>query len=452
MKIINMLKKILIANRGEIAVRIIRACNEMDILTVAVYAAGDESSLHVQLADEAICIGPRSMQESYLNMTAILSAAIATGSEAVHPGFGFLSENPEFAARCVECGLVFIGPKAQMILDMGDKARARALAIKAKVPVIQGSTGVLKSVDDAKRTAKKIKYPVLIKAVSGGGGKGMRVVEREEELEMAYKTAQFEAQTSFGDPTLYMERYIIKPKHIEFQILADKFGNVIHLGERDCSIQRRNQKVLEEAPSIFLSEKLRLQMGEAAVRLAKNVDYEGVGTIEYLVDAAGDFFFIEMNTRIQVEHPITEMITGIDLVKEQIKVADGEKLAYRQRDVKLSGHAIECRINAEDPAKQFRPCPGPVDVIFFPGGNGVRIDSALYPGCSVSPSYDSMIAKIIVHGTNRAEAIAKMKRCLEECIIGPITTNIDFQYEIINNTSYINGDFDTSFIPTHFKL
>ncbi len=445
-----MFKKILIANRGEIAVRIIRACNEMNILTVAVYASGDESSLHVQLADESVCIGPRSVQESYLNKTAILSAAIATGAEAIHPGFGFLSENPDFAARCEECGIIFIGPKSEMIMQMGDKAMARELAIKAKVPVILGSTGVLKSVDDAKKTAKKIKYPVLIKAVSGGGGKGMRIVEREEELEMAFKTAQFEAQTSFGDPSLYMERYIIRPKHIEFQILADKHGNVIHLGERDCSIQRRNQKVIEESPSVFLTEKLRTQMGEAAIRLAKNVNYEGVGTIEYLVDDTGSFYFIEMNTRIQVEHPVTEMVTGIDLIKEQIKVAYGIKLPYRQKDIHLVGHAIECRINAEDPAHKFRPSPGPADVIFFPGGNGVRIDSALYPGYVVSPSYDSMIAKIIVHGVDREEAIAKMKRCLEECIISPITTNIDFQYEIINNEAYIQGQFDTSFIQKHF--
>ncbi|MGL5043117.1 MAG: acetyl-CoA carboxylase biotin carboxylase subunit [Culicoidibacterales bacterium] len=446
-----MFKKILIANRGEIAVRIIRACNEMNILTVAIYAQGDESSLHVQLADEIICVGPRDVQQSYLNKTAILSAAIATGAEAIHPGFGFLSENAEFAARCVECGINFIGPKAEMITQMGDKAMARQLAIKAKVPVIFGSLGMLKSVEDAKRTAKKIKYPILIKAVSGGGGKGMRVVEREEELEMAYKTAQFEAQTSFGDASLYMEKYILRPKHIEFQILADKHGNVVHLGERDCSIQRRNQKVVEESPSVFLSEKLRQQMGDAAIRLAKNVEYEGVGTIEYLVEESGLFYFIEMNTRIQVEHPVTEMVTGIDLVKEQIKVAMGQKLTYRQKDIQLTGHAIECRINAEDPFNNFRPSPGPVEVLFFPGGHGVRIDSALYQGCSVSPTYDSMVAKIIVHGKTREEAISKMRRCLEECIITPIKTNIDFQYEIINNEDYISGTFDTSFIPTHFK-
>lgn len=446
-----MFKKILIANRGEIAVRILRACREMSIETVAIYAEGDETSLHVQLADEAICVGPRVMQESYLNMTSVLSAAIATGAQAIHPGFGFLSENAEFAKRCEECGVVFIGPKSESISLMGDKAIARETAIKAKVPVVPGSTGVITSVEEAKKVARKIKYPVIIKAVSGGGGKGMRIVEREEEVEIAFKTAQFEAQTSFGDASLYMEKYIVNPKHIEFQILADKHNNVIHLGERDCSIQRRNQKVMEEAPSVFLSDKLRTQMGEAAVRLAKNVAYEGVGTIEYLVDKNGAFYFIEMNTRIQVEHPVTEMVTGVDLIKEQIKVAFGEKLTLRQRDVVLTGHAIECRINAEDPSNGFRPSPGPTDVIFFPGGNGVRIDSALYPGYKIPPTYDSMIAKIIVHGVDRAEAIAKMRRALEECIIEPITTNIDFQYEIINNEAFIQGNFDTSFIETYFK-
>lgn len=447
-----MFKKILIANRGEIAVRIIRACQELNISTVAIYAQGDEKSLHVQLADRSICVGPKSMKDSYLNMTSIISAAIATGAKAIHPGFGFLSENAEFARRCLECGIEFIGPSAENIASMGDKAEARSMALKAKVPVVPGSPGVVESVQDAQKIAQKIKYPIIIKAVSGGGGKGMRVVENEHEIEMAFKTAQFEAKSAFGDDSLYVEKYIVRPKHIEFQILADKHGNVIHLGERDCSIQRRNQKVLEEAPSVFLTDKLRHAMGDAAIRLAKKVDYVGVGTIEYLVDATGAFYFIEMNTRIQVEHPVTEMITSIDLVKEQIMVAWGEKLTYKQKDVILSGHAIECRINAEDPANGFQPSPGKVEMLFFPGGNGVRIDSALYQGYTVSPSYDSMVAKIIVHGKTRAEAIAKMKRALEECIVEPIQTNIEFQYEILNNPAFELGEFDTSFIPTHFDL
>lgn len=446
-----MFKKILIANRGEIAVRIIRACQELNISTVAIYAQGDEDALHVQLADETVCIGPKNIQESYLNMTSILSAAIKKGVTAIHPGFGFLSENAEFARRCQECGLKFIGPKPEDIAQMGDKAIARDMAIKAKVPIVPGSTGIVRSVDEAKRIALKIKYPIIIKAVSGGGGKGMRIVEQENELDIAFKTAQFEAKTAFGDDSLYIEKYIVQPKHIEIQILADQHGNVVHLGERDCSIQRRNQKVLEEAPSIFLSERQRQLMGESAVRLARNVEYEGVGTIEFLVDKNKDFYFIEMNTRIQVEHPVTEMITGIDLVKQQILVAAGHRLPFRQKDIKIKGHSIECRINAENPEAGFMPTPGPANFLFFPGGNGVRIDSALYQGYKVPPTYDSMVAKIIVYGETREEAIAKMKRALEECIIEPMPTNIDFQYEIINNEFFIKGEFDTSFIATHFE-
>lgn len=441
-----MFTKILIANRGEIAVRIIRACNEMGIETVAIYAKGDEDALHVQLADQAICVGPAKATESYLNMTAILSAAISTGAQAIHPGFGFLSENAEFVSRCEECGIVFIGPKSETIEKMGDKAQARETAMRAKVPVVPGSEGIITDLKEAKELAKRIKYPVLIKAVSGGGGKGMRIVEREIDLEAMIKAAQMEAQAAFGDETVYMEKFIVEPKHIEFQILADHYGHVVHLGERDCSVQRRNQKMIEEAPSVFLDEKLRARMGNDAVKLAKNVKYRNAGTIEFLVDKEGNYYFIEMNTRIQVEHPVTEMITGIDLVKEQIRIAAGEELPFTQKSIQIKGHAIECRINAEDPEHDFRPSPGKISTLVLPGGNGVRIDSAVYQGYTVPPTYDSMIAKLIVYGQDREEALAKMRRALEEFIIFDIKNNIDFQYSIINHPSFILGNFDTSFI------
>lgn len=441
-----MLKKVLIANRGEIAVRIIRACNELGIETVAVYAKGDESSLHVQLADEALCVGIAKSSESYLNITSILSAAVATGCDGIHPGFGFLSENEQFARRCQECGIKFIGPSPEAISQMGDKSVARQVAEKAKVPVVPGSKGILKDAKDGLKVAHKIGYPVLIKAVSGGGGRGMRVAYTKEEFTTLFQTASMEALNAFGDETVYLEKFIENPHHIEFQILADQHGHVIHLGDRDCSIQRRNQKVIEEAPSVFLNDKLRKKMGDDAVKLAKSVNYENAGTIEYLVDRYGNYYFIEMNTRIQVEHPVTEMITGIDIVKEQLLIASGETLDVMQKDVVFNGHAIECRINAEDPNNKFMPSPGKIEMLIVPGGNGIRIDSAVYPGYHISPHYDSMIVKLIVHGNTREEAIEKMRRSLEEFVITPIKTSIDFQYEIINDIDFKAGIFDTGFI------
>jgi len=445
-----MFKKILIANRGEIAVRIIRACNELNIRTVAIYAKGEENELHTQLADEAICIGPANLKESYLNMIAILSAATASGAEAIHPGVGFLSENSEFARRCEECGINFIGPSADIIEKMGDKSEARKLAQRAKTPIVNGSLDPVQTLSDAKKLAKKIGYPLIIKAVNGGGGKGMRIVTAAEELESAYKSAKFEAKTSFANDAVYMEQFIINPRHIEIQLMADKYGNIIHLGERDCSVQRNSQKVIEEAPSTFLNEKQRRQMGEAAIRLARLVQYVGLGTIEFLVDDKGDFYFMEMNTRLQVEHTITEEITGIDLVKEQIKIAYGQKMLLKQKDVIIKGHAIECRINAEDPYNNFAPSPGNIEVVNFPGGLGVRIDSNIFQGGKVLPIFDSLIGKIIVHADSREEAIAKMRRALEECIVLPIKTNIDFHYEIINHPIFKEGNVDTSFITEYF--
>ncbi|MGL4662676.1 MAG: acetyl-CoA carboxylase biotin carboxylase subunit [Culicoidibacterales bacterium] len=443
-----MIKKVLIANRGEIALRIIRACNEMQIQTVAIYAKGEEMSLHVQLADEAICVGKAGAKDSYLNMTSILSAAVATGCDAVHPGFGFLSENETFAKRVAECGMKFIGPKAEVISKMGDKAEARTTAIAAKVPVVPGSKGIIKDEKEGLKIAHKIGYPVLIKAVNGGGGRGMRVAHNAKEFPILLKTAQMEAEAAFGDGTVYLEKFIENPRHIEFQILADQHGNVIHLGERDCSIQRRNQKVVEEAPSFLLTEKLRKKMGEDSIKLAKAVDYENAGTIEFLVDRHDNYYFIEMNTRIQVEHPVTEMITGVDIVKLQLKIASGEPLPMGQKDVVIKGHAIECRINAEDPENHFQPSPGKIDVLMLPGGNGVRLDSAVYPGYVVSPHYDSMIAKLVVYADTREEAVEKMRRALEETVILPIKTNIDFQYQIMNDKDFKLGIFDTSFIAS----
>ena len=441
-----MFKKILIANRGEIAVRIIRACREMGIITVAVYSEADREALHVQLADEAVCIGSAASKDSYLNIQNILSATVLTGAEAIHPGFGFLSENSKFAKMCKECNITFIGPDAESIDLMGNKAKAREVMMEAGVPVIPGTEGALKNENYAAEMAEIIGYPVMIKAAAGGGGRGIRIVYSKSELSKAYNTAKTEAQACFGDDTLYMEKFIDKPHHIEFQILGDKHGNIIHLGERECSIQRRNQKVLEEAPSAFLTPELRNRMGEAAVKAAKKVGYYNAGTIEFLVDSNLDFYFMEMNTRVQVEHPITELITGIDIVKQQIRIAAGEKLNIEQEDIKLRGHAIECRINAEDPSKDFRPSPGKIIGLNMPGGPGVRIDSAVYQGYTIPPYYDSMIAKLIVHSEDRDNAISRMKRALGELLIEGVTTNVDFQYEILCDDRFIRGQYDTSFL------
>ena len=442
-----MFNKVLIANRGEIAVRIIRACRELGIATVAVFSEPDREALHTQLADEAVCIGPAKAQDSYLNMQNIISAAVLTNAQAIHPGFGFLSENSIFAEMCEECNIKFIGPDAKTIDEMGNKSHARDLMIKAGVNVIPGSDGTVESVEAAYELADKLGYPVMIKASAGGGGKGIRIAHSKEELENAYESAKLETSLAFGDDEIYMEKVIVNARHIEIQILGDDFGNVIHLGERDCSIQRRNQKVLEEAPSPKLDDKTRKAMGEAAVRAAKAVGYKGAGTIEFLYDKDGNFYFMEMNTRVQVEHPVTEMVTGIDIVKEQLNIASGNPLSYKQEDVKITGHAIECRINAENPEKNFAPSPGTIDFLLIPGGGiGVRVDSAVYEGCDILPFYDSMIAKVITCGKDRNEAIAKMRRALYEFVIKGVDTNIEFQESILNNPSYIAGEFDTSFI------
>lgn len=442
-----MFQKILIANRGEIAVRIIRACREMGIQTVAVFSEPDRDALHTQLADEAVCIGPAKAQDSYLNMQNIISAAVATKAQAIHPGFGFLSENSIFAGMCAECNIKFIGPDSSIIDAMGNKSNARELMIKAGVPVIPGSDGVVENSEKAKEVAKKLGYPVMVKASAGGGGKGIRIVRSEDELEDAYESAKSETKAAFGDDTMYMEKVIENARHIEIQILGDEHGNVIHLGERDCSLQRRNQKVLEESPSPVLPEETRKAMGEAAVRAAKAVGYKSAGTIEFLYDREGKFYFMEMNTRIQVEHPVTEMVTGIDIVKEQIKIAEGSVLDIKQSDVKIKGHAIECRINAENPDRNFAPSPGTIDYLLVPGGTlGVRVDSAVYAGCSILPYYDSMIAKVITYGNTRAEAIEKMRRCLYEFVIEGVDTNIEFQEKILTNEKYLEGLFDTGFI------
>ena len=442
-----MFNKILIANRGEIAVRIIRACREMGIATVAVFSEPDREALHTQLADEAVCIGPAKGTDSYLNMQNIISAAVSKKVQAIHPGFGFLSENSVFASMCEECNIKFIGPDAKTIDEMGNKSNARELMIKADVPVIPGSDGVIQTIEEAYEVADELGYPVMVKASAGGGGKGIRIVRQKEDLEKAYESAKSETIVSFGDDKLYMEKVIENARHIEVQILGDNFGNVVHLGERDCSMQRRNQKVLEEAPCPVLSEDIRKQMGEAAVKAAKTVGYKSAGTIEFLYEKTGKFYFMEMNTRIQVEHPVTEMITGIDIVKEQIKIAAGEKLGMKQKDVHFKGHAIECRINAENPSKNFAPSPGKIEYLLMPGGGiGVRVDSAVYAGYTIPPYYDSMIAKVITYGVDRAEAISKMKRALHEFVIDGIDTNIEFQEHILNNENYLKGEFDTSFI------
>ena len=441
-----MFKKVLIANRGEIAVRIIRGCREAGILTVAVYSDIDKEALHTQLADEAVCIGPAKSQDSYLNATNIISACVLTGADAIHPGFGFLSENAKFAKMCKECNIKFIGPDYSSIELMGNKAQARKLMKEAGVPVVPGFEGTIDNEDHGTRIAADIGYPVMIKASAGGGGKGIRVAFNEKEFRIGFNTAKAEAKACFGDDTMYIEKFVQKPRHIEFQILADSYGNVIHLGERECSLQRKNQKVLEEAPSTFLTEELRQEMGEIAKRAAKACKYENAGTIEFLVDKDCNYYFMEMNTRIQVEHPITEMITGIDIVREQLKIASGETLLIKQEDIVLKGHAIECRINAEDPTKDFMPCPGTITELHVPGGMGIRIDSAIYCGYKIPHCYDSMIAKLISFGKDRNEAIVKMKRALGEFGIGGVKTNIDYQYSILETEEFLKGEYDTSFL------
>lgn len=446
-----MFSKVLIANRGEIAVRIIRACRELGIQTVAVYSEADQEALHTQLADEAICIGPAKATDSYLNVQAVLSAAIVTNAEAIHPGFGFLSENSQFASMCEECNITFIGPKAETIDAMGNKINARQLMQKAKVPVIPGSDGVIDSVEEALTIAEEIGYPVMLKAAAGGGGKGIRKVLSKEELPKHFTSAQQEAKAAFGNDDMYLEKIIYPARHIEVQILGDQYGHVIHLGERDCSLQRNNQKVLEESPSIAISEEKRQMLGEMAVRAAQAVHYENAGTIEFLMDPAGDFYFMEMNTRIQVEHPVTEMVTGIDLVKAQLEIASGEPLGYTQEDVTMTGHAIECRINAENPAFNFAPSPGKIQNLLLPsGGMGLRVDSAMYSGYSIPPYYDSMIAKVIVHGENRFDALMKMQRALNEIVTEGIITNAEFQLDLITHDNVLTGDYDTSFLQETF--
>lgn len=446
----SMFNKILIANRGEIAVRIIRACREMGIQTVAVYSEADRDCLHTLLADEAICIGPAPSNQSYLNIERILAATAAVKADAIHPGFGFLSENARFARLCAECNITFIGPSAGIIHKMGNKSEARRTMIDAGVPVVPGGREPVHEAEEALAMAKEIGFPVMIKASSGGGGKGMRISRSAGDFREHFNAAQMESVKGFSDDTMYIEKYIEKPKHVEFQIMADKHGNIIHLGERDCSIQRRHQKVLEEAPCEAISPKLRKKMGETAVKAARAVGYENAGTIEFLLDKNKDFYFMEMNTRIQVEHPVTELVTGMDLIKEQIRVAAGEPLSLRQEDVAIEGHAIECRINAENPSRNFMPCPGLITNVHIPGGNGVRVDSHIYAGYRVPANYDSMLMKLIVFDKDRESAIAKMRSALGEVIIEGIETNINFQYEILENDTFQKGDTDTGFIEKEF--
>ena len=445
-----MFQKILVANRGEIAVRIIRACREMGIKTVAVYSEADKDALHTLLADEAICIGPAPSSKSYLDMERILTATVAMKADAIHPGFGFLSENARFAELCEKCKIAFIGPSASVIHKMGNKSEARRTMIEAGVPVVPGTKESVTDMEQGLELAKNIGFPVMIKAALGGGGKGMRISRSEEDFAGNFQNAQQEAVKGFSDDTMYIEKYIENPRHVEFQILADKFGNVIHLGERDCSIQRRHQKVLEESPCIAISEELREQMGAAAVTAARAVQYENAGTIEFLLDKNNQFYFMEMNTRIQVEHPVTELVSGLDLIKEQILIDAGEPLLITQDQVSLRGHAIECRINAENPKKNFMPCPGKITNVHIPGGNGVRVDTHIYQDYQVPANYDSMLLKLIVHGKDREEAIAKMRSALGELIIEGIETNLDFLYEILDNQAFEEGKTDTDFIGTYF--
>ena len=447
-----MLKKVLIANRGEIAVRIIRACREMGIRTVAIYSEADKNALHVQLADEAICVGPAPSNKSYLNVKAILEAACLTGADSIHPGFGFLSENPNFAKICQETGIKFIGPDYKLIELLGNKSRAKETMKRAGVPVVPGSDGLIYSKEQAINLAEQIKYPVMLKASAGGGGRGIRIAYSKEELEKEYDIVKQEAKVSFNDDSLYLEKFVENPRHVEIQILADEHGNCIHLGERDCSVQRRNQKVLEETPSGILDEETRKKMGEVAVKAVKEIGYSNAGTIEFLVDKNKDFYFMEMNTRVQVEHPVTEMVTGVDIIKEQIKIASGEELTYKQEDIKFDGHSMEVRINAENPDKNFMPCPGTITGLHIPGGNGVRVDTAIYSGYTVPPTYDSMLAKLIVHGKNREESIAKMKSAVAEFVVEGITTNIDFLLKILENENFKTNNYDTSFIKKEFNM
>ncbi len=446
-----MLKKVLIANRGEIAVRIIRTCREMGIKTVAVYSEIDKNALHVSLADEAVCIGAAPSNKSYLNMKAILEAACLTGADSIHPGYGFLSENSNFAKICEEMGIKFIGPNHELIELLGNKSKAKETMKKAGVPVVPGSDGLIYSKEQALNLAEQIKYPVMLKASSGGGGRGIRVAYTSEELSREYDLVKQEAKVSFNDDSIYLEKFIENPRHVEIQILADEHGNCIHLGERDCSIQRRNQKVLEETPAMILDDKTRKKMGEVAVKAAKEIGYTNAGTIEFLVDKNKDFYFMEMNTRVQVEHPITEEVTGVDIIKEQLKIASGEKLSYKQKDITVTGHSMEARINSENPDKNFMPCPGTITDVHFPGGNGVRIDTAVYTGYKIPPTYDSMIAKIIVHGKNRNECIAKLKNCLSELVIDGVTTNAKFILKILEDEDFVNNNYDTSFISKKFE-
>ncbi|GAB6138814.1 acetyl-CoA carboxylase biotin carboxylase subunit [Halanaerobaculum tunisiense] len=446
-----MFNKVLVANRGEIAVRIIRACHELDIEAVAVYSEADKDALHVQYADEAYCIGPASSNESYLDIPSLISVAEIANVDAIHPGYGFLSENAHFAEVCAECGFKYIGPRAESIAKMGDKSVARETMIEAGVPVVPGTEGTLSGKEEAIARAEDIGYPVIVKASFGGGGRGMRIAHSEEEVANAVQTASSEAEAAFGSAEVYLEKYVEDPRHIEFQILADEHGNVVHLGERDCSIQRRHQKLIEEAPSPAIDEELRQEMGQAAVKAAEGVDYYNAGTVEMLLDKHDNFYFIEMNTRIQVEHPVTEWVTGIDIVKEQIRIAAGEELGYTQEDIEIEGAAIECRVNAEDPAKDFRPSPGKIEKYITPGGLGVRIDSAAYPDYMIPPHYDSMVAKLIVWGADRETMRKRMLRSLDEFEIGGIKTTIPFHREVLQNDEFIAGTFNTGFIPKHFS-
>lgn len=445
-----MLKKVLVANRGEIAVRIIRACREMGIRTVAVYSEADKDSLHRKLADESVCIGPARSGLSYLNVKNLIEAACQTGADSIHPGYGFLSESSSFAKMCNEIGIKFIGPSSEIIELMGNKSKAKATMKKAGVPVVPGSDGLVNSLEEAKKISKKIKYPVIIKASAGGGGKGIRIAYSEEELIKAYDIVKQEAKISFNDDSIYIEKFVENPRHVEVQILADEHGNVVHLGERDCSIQRRNQKVLEETPSMILNDKTRKKMFDVTVKAVKEIGYSSAGTIEYLVDKNLDFYFMEMNTRVQVEHPITETVSGVDIVKEQLRIAAGETLSISQKDIHFTGHSMECRINAEDPEKNFMPCPGLITGLLIPGGNGIRVDTAVYAGYRVPQTYDSMIGKLIVHGKDRAEAISKMKSALGEFIVEGINTNTDFLYKILDNENFKTNNYDTSFIKREF--
>ena len=441
-----MVEKVLIANRGEIALRIIRSCRELDIATVAVYSTVDKKALHVQLADEAVCVGDSLSNKSYLNIPNILAAATSRGVDAIHPGYGFLAENDKFAEMCNDHGIIFIGPSPNAIRSMGDKSTAKKTMESVGVPTVPGSKGLLSNVAEAYKLAEEIGYPVIIKATAGGGGRGMRLVEKKANLEKMYKAAQGEAEAAFGNDGLYMEKFIKKPRHVEIQILADRSGNVIHLGERDCSVQRRHQKLLEESPSPAINSSLRKKMGKAAIAAAKSISYEGAGTVEFLVDDNNNFYFMEMNTRIQVEHPVTEMVTGVDLIAEQIKIAGGENLEFNQDDIHLNGHAIECRINAEDPSHNFRPSPGKITGWLPPGGPGVRVDSHVYTGYEIPPFYDSLIGKLIVWGKDRNSAIKRMNRALNECAVTGIPTTINFHLTLLNKTKFLEGRIHTKYV------